>query len=175
MKLLAFFCCFFVALGVELRAEESPVDILIITKTGRDKDEVSSKSAGAGVETTNTQTFKARITNKSLDPIKNLEVKLYVVGGDNVWKESDKEYEVIKVLEQGGIDLGVPGDVEVDMGEVEFKSTQTATSTTLYRGGIVYEGYAAVFLVNGKEIGTKVFGGKEIKKAFEAFTKKKRS
>jgi hypothetical protein len=177
MKIIGFCSLFSLAVflgSISASAQESPVDILIITKSERDKEGITTKSEGSGTETIRTQYFKAKITNASLDPVKNLEVKLFVVAGENVWKGREKEYGVIKVLGQGGIDLGVPGDAEVDFGEVEFKTTYTETASAIWKGGLLYEGYVAEFWTGDKMIGTKVFGGKEVKKAYEVYVKKKK-
>jgi hypothetical protein len=157
-----------------LRAESFPIEVRIANDMDKDSAPADKGSMGEGREKVVSPKFTALLKNTSTNDYQNTTIRVYIVGQNNAWESKDEVGYVFKVFVKEGITLPFGADVNVELGEVEFKSFQSQTDKVRWRGGFVYAGYVAEAYDQDVMIGKATYGGKIVLKAHKEFLDKKK-
>ncbi len=146
-----------------IHGEDAPVTIEIEKDADLDKDKFSDEKMGNGVENVKRRKFVAQIGATSTEPLTGLEIRLFVIGAQNTFQAtSEKPLLVQGALVKPGINLEFGESKAIEMGEVEFRSTESRKGNMYWKSGVTYYGYWAEVYLAGKKVAEKFEGKREL-------------
>jgi len=137
------------------------------------KEKVQSNEYGKGEETVIRKEFKAIIFNEGFDDLKDLGFRIYILASPHDFK-ADSSWSIVRKFQEKASELKSGQELKLELGEVAFKSTQTATGNTIWRSGEVYEGWVAEVLVGDTVVDT-LSKNKECLRRFKEISSKNAS